>query len=305
MNIRRLLTRPIFNSLYYMFMVFEGRLSALRRILGILKSFYFRTLVDIRQPFLQYIMPVDSYDNIKIVTVQHFLGAWAGINNVQPVTVIYVHGGGFISGDLNGFLNIIEKLSIELNCPVFMPEYSLLPEHTFQDIYNEMVLSIEHVISIQPNNKICFMGDSAGAGLICYCINELIVRNVLYLERIHSCVLFSPMIDIRNQYAYVDHDVYISKQNLLTCKTIIRTCSDAYTYEPLQYRLDKFPPTYVSVSSDEILLYDSLWLCERLRDAQLKIYPKYVHSFILFWSYVPEFYDEFKSVLEFITKINI
>lgn len=288
-----------FKLLYQFFSLFEGKLCGLKRVLGFAKFIKYKSLEFMRAPMLTLLIPQNT-SRFNFVQLQHMTGAWIGTEHLSSdIITLYIHGGGFISGNIHAFLNISEKLSDELQCPVFIPQYSVLPENTFNELYHEILLAISHITYKYPNRKLCLFGDSAGGGIICYCVDRLLKDPSLEIQ-VYKCVLFSPMVDIHTT-PNIDNDVYISKYNLMICKKFIRQCQDVHTYETSQYVFDKFPPVYVSVSDNEILLSDSLWLYDKLKNVQLQIYSNCFHSFVLFWSLVPEFGVEFINIRNFLS----
>ena len=78
-------------------------------------------------------------------------------------TLIYLHGGGWVSGSLNTHSNICYKLSEELNTCVIALDYPLAPENKFPIALNEIDLVCEKIMENYKNVSI--MGDSAGANL--------------------------------------------------------------------------------------------------------------------------------------------
>lgn len=78
-------------------------------------------------------------------------------------TLIYLHGGGWVSGSLNTHSNICYKLSKELNTCVIALDYPLAPENKFPSALNEIDLVCQEIF--KKYNNISIMGDSAGANL--------------------------------------------------------------------------------------------------------------------------------------------
>lgn len=84
-------------------------------------------------------------------------------NESSNNTLIYLHGGGWVSGSLNTHSNICYKLSKELNTCVIALDYPLAPENKFPSALNEIDLVCEKIMENYKNVSI--MGDSAGANL--------------------------------------------------------------------------------------------------------------------------------------------
>lgn len=84
-------------------------------------------------------------------------------NENSNKTLIYLHGGGWVSGSLNTHSNICYKLSKELNTCVIALDYPLAPENKFPSALNEIDLVCQEIF--KKYNNISIMGDSAGANL--------------------------------------------------------------------------------------------------------------------------------------------
>lgn len=98
--------------------------------------------------------------------------------------IIYIHGGGFVSGTIDSYTNLASKLSKELDSLVFLVDYSLAPEAKFPSSYNELRRVTKSLIKTHDN--IVLMGDSAGANL------AFAVANKLRDKKIREIVMIYP-----------------------------------------------------------------------------------------------------------------
>jgi len=86
-----------------------------------------------------------------------------------PVTV-FIHGGGWWTGDVPAYDQICRRLAVESGCAVASVEYRLWPEHRFPVQVDETMAVAEWVLNqgaehgLDPS-RIGFCGDSAGATL--------------------------------------------------------------------------------------------------------------------------------------------
>lgn len=79
-------------------------------------------------------------------------------------TVVYVHGGGFVS-PLDPFqVRYAARLASALGARVVLPDYPLTPEHTWRDSHEPVVGLIERWLADSPDGVV-LGGDSAGGGL--------------------------------------------------------------------------------------------------------------------------------------------
>ncbi len=94
-----------------------------------------------------------------------------------PVTM-FIHGGGWWTGDVGAYDQICRRLAVESGCAVASVDYHLWPEHTFPAPVDETMIAANWVLKegaahgLDPS-RIAFSGDSAGATLALYAGNEL------------------------------------------------------------------------------------------------------------------------------------
>jgi acetyl esterase/lipase len=85
--------------------------------------------------------------------------------------VVYVHGGGFVCGDLDAYDALCRTLCDETGCRLIAVEYRLAPEHPFPAAVDDVhaatrwVLDHADALGLDPA-RIAIAGDSAGATLV-------------------------------------------------------------------------------------------------------------------------------------------
>lgn len=107
-----------------------------------------------------------KYSDIKLndITLRIF-----NPNNKSKI-LIYIHGGGWVSGNLDTHCNICYKLAEKLNRKVISIGYRLAPEYPFpaglNDCYIVTKNIMENIEKLNIKSKdVIIMGDSAGANL--------------------------------------------------------------------------------------------------------------------------------------------
>ncbi len=83
--------------------------------------------------------------------------------------IIYMHGGGYVSGHSKGLIKRFNSLVKDLGCVVIAPEYRLAPETTFEgsvnDNYSALLWAYKNAGQLGiDRNRIAVMGGSAGGG---------------------------------------------------------------------------------------------------------------------------------------------
>lgn len=138
------------------------------------------------------------------------------LQGMQPdAVIVYLHGGGYVSGSPTSYLGWVAQLAVAGKYQVVVPDYRLSPEHPFpaaQDDCRAVVAAvIESRASDQDPGRLILMGDSAGGALSIYTALAGEDGNTLAAE-IDKLVLISPWVDpTANSGSVVEnakHDIF-------------------------------------------------------------------------------------------------
>ncbi|MCC7351884.1 MAG: alpha/beta hydrolase [Phycisphaerales bacterium] len=88
----------------------------------------------------------------------------------EDFRLLYLHGGGYVSGCPGFYLAMAARISAAAKCAVFMPDYRLAPEHPFpaglEDCIGAYLWLRDHGPNgAKPAKALFISGDSAGGGL--------------------------------------------------------------------------------------------------------------------------------------------
>lgn len=115
--------------------------------------------------------------------------------------IIYIHGGGFVAGDLAMVENPCKRLSQLSNSIVLSIAYDLSPEHAYphatNQCYGALTLLYEEAEKYGIDARyIALCADSAGANIALSCAQKdrELQRILRYL------MLYYPVVDMRNEY---------------------------------------------------------------------------------------------------------
>ena len=193
--------------------------------------------------------------------------------------ILYLHGGGYASGELNfakGFGTILcAKYGIRVLCL----EYRLSPEHIFPAALEDSVAAYEYLVSagFEPSH-IILCGESAGGGL-CYSLCQELIKNGRALPS--GIVAISPWTDLT---ASGDSYRINEKADPSMTRERLKFYSDMYAYgevrdnddgniksdsrmSPLFGEMRGMPPSLIFVGGDEIMLDDAVLMDRALRRA--------------------------------------
>lgn len=222
-------------------------------------------------------------------TVNTIHGEWTKfINGSHDNTIIfYCHGGGYMTGSCLYARSITTKLSKYTLHDVFCFDYALAPEHPFPAAIDDALTAWNHIIEkgYKPEN-IIVAGDSAGGNLALALSLSLRSQK----KALPKClVLFSPWTDMtatsksyqtKEMLDPVLNSEYIKKA---AASYLQNTPVNHPLASPLFASFEGFPPVYIQVGSNEILLEDSVQLHKLLLSenvyAKLDIFEGMWHVF--------------------------
>lgn len=96
---------------------------------------------------------------------------WVLAPGADPdVRLLYLHGGGWVSGSGGNYLPLAADISVAAKCAVLLPDYRLAPEHPFPAGLEDCVATHNWLVGNGPSGpgpaKATFIaGDSAGGNL--------------------------------------------------------------------------------------------------------------------------------------------
>ena len=104
------------------------------------------------------------------VTVRIYRPDVAGDPATGTPVVVFVHGGAWVSGTLDGYDNLCESMVELAGCAVVSVDYRLAPEHPFPAALDDTLAALRWVVDHAAAfggdpDRIAVMGDSAGGNL--------------------------------------------------------------------------------------------------------------------------------------------
>jgi len=104
---------------------------------------------------------------VEPFTIGNIQAEWLKPQTVDPGRMIlYVHGGGYVSGSCNDHRSIVAKFAQSIGFTCLTYEYRLAPEHPFPAAVEDSVTVYQWLLDqkFKPGN-ILIAGESAGGGL--------------------------------------------------------------------------------------------------------------------------------------------
>lgn len=206
---------------------------------------------------------------------------------------VYLHGGGFVIGGLDGYDGLCRQLAARCECVIISVDYRLAPEHPFPAAVEDCVQVFRWVrawakqLGVDPN-RLAIAGDSAGGNLATVVCQQLVERGEA--PPTHQ-VLIYPATDERGGYASLEHfeeGFFLSTAMIdwfTDTYTAGRDCSEDPRFSPILYeRLDQLPPATVVTAGFDPLRDEGEAYASHLREAGVEVSHRccehLVHGFI-------------------------
>lgn len=263
-------------------------------------------ILEMRESYRQSIGEMGIGDEISNIFNETIIVGTKNINmniyvpsdNLENASVLlFIHDGGFVSGDLTTHDILVRKLALDNNAIVVYPEYSLAPENKFPEQFIELESILEwindHIVNFGGNkNKLFLIGDSAGGNLVLGLVHKN--QNIQKFD-IKGQILMYP----DTSFEYTTHSINENSLFHFPTKEILYTVRKAYLnneYEiyntlvsPLLANVSNIPPTLVITAEnnplrDEAILYHEKLLHEN-RDSTHFNFKDMEHGFIQYYQH--------------------
>ena len=245
------------------------------------------------------------------VTVEDMSCEWVRVTraHMKKYVILYCHGGGYSTGSTVYARTLTKKLAESTSMDVFAFNYRLAPEHPYPAATDDALKAWNYLMYMGYGARdVIVAGDSAGGNLALSLTLRLKEQGRL-LPR--GLVLLSPWTDLtKSGKSYesrkevdpvLDHE-YLDRmiENYAGGQALSNPL-----ISPLFGNFKGFPPTYIQVGDNEILLSDATLLHKKLLkenvSAHLDVYKGMWHVFQM--SPIKISYDAMDKNAEFIFDI--
>lgn len=216
---------------------------------------------------------------------------------MEDRVILCLHGGGFFTGSMYTHRKLYGHFSKAIGCRALIPHYRRSPEHVHPAQVNDVVAAYQWLLGqgIKANH-IAVTGDSAGGGLT---ITSALLIREKGLPMPAAIMPFSAWFDMEATGESMESN---NEKDLLLNKGWVESMAGMFLGEngspkdpyanPLYADLKDFPPVYMHVGEDEVLLDDSRRLAVLAGktgvDVRLDIFPNMQHSFQMTAGRAPE-----------------
>jgi epsilon-lactone hydrolase len=231
----------------------------------------------------------------KDIAEESFRGTWFLPPDPLPITLLYLHGGGFAFYPRDSYANFIALVALAANARTFALDYRLAPEYRFPAQLDDVRAGYLRLLDDGiPAQQIVVAGDSAGGQLTIALLCDLRDRR---LPPPALGIALSPATEfdtIRPSMHGNKESDWISGEMALAWRDWF--CAPEQRADPLvspiHANLRGLPPIYIQAGRAEIL-YDSIasFAAEALRqgaDVTLESWPGMNHVFQCFGYDAPQ-----------------
>jgi acetyl esterase/lipase len=195
--------------------------------------------------------------------------------------VVYLHGGGMISGSVALYDGPISRYVSGSGVSMLAVEYRLAPEHPYptpvEDCYSGLLWLVEHAAELDVDPaRIGVMGDSAGGGIAAAV--ALMSRDRGGPALVHQILIY-PMLDDRNTspdpeivpFAVWSYDDNITGSGALLGEAVGGASVSPYAAPARAIDLSGLPPCYLEVGQLDIFRDEDLDYAQRLSAAGVTV----------------------------------
>ena len=235
---------------------------------------------------------------------------WVLAPGADPdVRLLYLHGGGFVSGSGSFYLTLTAHISAAAKCAVLLPDYRLAPEHPFPAGLEDCVAAHEWIVSNGPSDpgpaKATFIaGDSAGGSLT---LATLLALRDRRLPLPAGGIPLSPTTDLTlaSESLKTVEDPIISARTMPVFKDLYLGKTDPRNplASPVFGDYRGIPPLLIQVGEHEMLRDDSIRVAKKARSdgiqVKLEVWPGMFHVFQSHEPLLPEAQESIEHIAEF------
>lgn len=228
--------------------------------------------------------------------------------------LLYLHGGGYVSGCGAFYLALAAHLSAAARCVVLLPDYRLAPEHRFPTGLEDCLrayawLREQGPSGVGPARALFVGGDSAGGGLT---LATLLALHGGDLPLPDGGIALSPFTDLTLSGESLRSEGELDPIMHPSClPDFVRLYADEADYRsplasPLFGDYAGLPPLLIQVGEHEIIRDDSVRVATEARaagvDVTLEVYDGLFHVFQSHEPLLPEARDAVARIAAFIAR---
>lgn len=223
------------------------------------------------------------------VDIDGMYGEWVSVDraHMKKYVLLHCHGGGYSTGSSLYARTLTSKLAASTSMDVLCFDYRLAPEHPYPAATEDAMKAWNYLMLLGYGARdVILTGDSAGGNLALSLMlklkaeGRLLPRGILLLSPWTDLTSSGKSFQTRAELDPVLDSAYIDR--MVRAYAEGKDLRDPYI-SPLFGDFEGFPPAYIQVGDNEILLSDSKRLHQAFVKAnvsvKMDIYPGMWHVF--------------------------
>ncbi|MBD5453462.1 MAG: alpha/beta hydrolase [Lachnospiraceae bacterium] len=215
--------------------------------------------------------------DIRELEIDGIHGEWISVNraHMKKYIILYCHGGGYSTGSSIYARTLTTKFATSTSMDVLCFDYRLAPEHPYPAATEDAMKIWNDLMLLGYGARdIIVAGDSAGGNLALSLVLKLKQQGRL-LPR--GVILMSPWTDLtasgKSHVTRAEIDPVLNADYLKEMTTNYAEGEDLKNplISPLFGDFTGFPPTYIQVGDNEMLLNDATMLHKRMVKANVSV----------------------------------
>jgi epsilon-lactone hydrolase len=247
-------------------------------------------LDELREGMAMRQEPADTDVKCVAVQIDGMPCEWVVAPGADPdLRLLYLHGGGYVSGAGANYLPLAAHISAAARCAVLLPDYRLAPEHRFPAAIEDCVGAHQWMIGSgpcgpTPARATFIAGDSAGGGLT---LATLLALRDRCLQLPIAGVPMSACTDLTlaGESMRSEEDPICSARCMPVFRELYLGKTDPCNplASPIFGDYTGIPPLLIQVGQHEMLRDDSIRVAATARAdgvaVELQVWPGMVHVF--------------------------
>ena len=254
---------------------------------------------DSSNPFAAHVSMADwivpATETTEAVSIRCYTPKITPQHKPLPV-LLWIHGGGFIAGNVPSDDPICQRFAVQCNCAVISVEYRLAPQNPFPAGFNDCYAALQWLAgdgALKLNINIDNLAVGGGSAGGCLAAGIVLKACETGGPKIKHQLLMVPVLDDRHQTPsskdIIDYRVTWNRElSLLAWNGYLKNISEEESryFAPARVKvIPNLPSTFISVEEQDLLRDEGIIYAQRLMQSgvttELHVYPGTFHGSFL------------------------
>lgn len=230
---------------------------------------------------------------------------------IEDRTMLYIHGGGYVHGGVNGYKSLVAQYALSLKSKVYLPDYRQAPEFPFPTPIDDVFSVYKQMLKTVTNQKsFTIAGDSAGGAMIITIMRKARDANfplpVAGLSISPWANLTHTGASIKERNGLDQSGTTFEALDLLAKLFLGDTLPSDPDASPVFADVRNLPPILIQIGENEVMLSDAIRLASHLAENRVKVtfesWPNMFHVWHQYTGFLPEADEAIKNSVNFIER---